>query len=82
MKFMVEFHLTPGHKQQVLDSFERVGPNRNAGVAFRGAWVGSRSDIIFVLAESDAESRIAEVVASWGEHGTATVHVVADINEM
>jgi hypothetical protein len=82
MKFMVEFRLRPGHKEQVLAEFERVGPNRQDGVAFRGAWVGSHSDIIFVLAESADEARLAEVAKSWSVHGELTLHAVVDVNEL
>jgi hypothetical protein len=82
MKFMIEFLLKPGHKEQVLETFEQVGPNRNPGVAFHGAWIGARSDIIFVLAESDDESRIADVIQSWQVHGKATAHAVVDVEQL
>jgi hypothetical protein len=82
MKFMIEFRLKPGHKDHVLATFERVGPNRNEGVTFRGAWVATHSDVIFVLAEGDDESRVAEVAGKWSEHGEATVHAVIDVDEL
>jgi len=81
MKYIVELRLKPGHKEPVLQAFERTGPNRNAGVAFRGAWVGTRSDVIFVLAESDDESRLAAVAQAWSEHADATLHPVLDIEQ-
>jgi hypothetical protein len=82
MKFMIEFRLKPGHKDEVLATFERVGPNRNAGVTFRGAWIATRSDTIFVLAEGDDESRVAEVASNWSEHGVATVHAVIAVDQL
>lgn len=82
MKYMIEFRVKPGHKEKMLATFERIGPNRNAGVAFRGAWVGSRSDVIFVLAEGDDESRMAAVAQAWSQHGEATLHAVVDIEQI
>jgi hypothetical protein len=82
MKYMIEFRLKAGHKEQVLKTFEKVGPNRNPGVDFRGAWIGARNDVIFVLAESDDESRIADVAKSWQVHGEATVHAVVDVEQL
>jgi hypothetical protein len=83
MKFMIEFRLKPGHKEQVLETFEKTGPNRHPGVTFRGAWVGSRSDVIFVLLESDeGESTVANLAESWKAHGEAKFHAVVDVDEV
>jgi hypothetical protein len=82
MKFMVEFRVQPGHKEQVLAEFERMGPNRQGGVTFRGGWVGSHSDMIFVLAETDDEARLAEVAQSWSVHGESKLYAVVDVNDL
>ncbi|MCI0357740.1 MAG: DUF3303 family protein [Planctomycetaceae bacterium] len=82
MKYMVEFHVKPGQKEKMLERFERIGPNREVGVKFRGAWIGIRSDVIFVLAESEDESRVAAVAQSWSAHADATVHAVIDIEQI
>ena len=81
MKYMVEFRLKPGHKEKILATFEEIGPNRNEGITFRGAWIGAHSDVIFVLAESDDEARLAAVAQSWSAHGDATLHAVIDIEQ-
>src|SRR6266550_5458735 len=53
MKFMVEFSVKPGDKNKAAQAFEQRGPNRNPGVAFRGAWIGQNADVVFALVESD-----------------------------
>ncbi|MCE9548082.1 MAG: DUF3303 domain-containing protein [Planctomycetia bacterium] len=79
MKFIVEFRLKPDSKKKVVEIFERTGPNRNPGVAFGGAWIGLRSDVVFVLAESDDEASVAKASASWREHGDCVIHPVIDV---
>jgi hypothetical protein len=79
MKFMVEFQLKPGSKNRAMEIFEKTGPNRHPGVAFHGAWVGMRSDIVFVLTESDDESLLAEVAEMWREQGDFQIHPVIDV---
>ncbi len=64
MKFMVEFELQPGTRNQAVEAFERRGPNRNPGVKFEGAWVGSRSDVAFVLVDGVDEGHVAKAAES------------------
>ncbi|MCE9552889.1 MAG: DUF3303 domain-containing protein [Planctomycetes bacterium] len=79
MKFMVQFRLNPGSKKKAVESFERMGPNRNPGVAFRGAWIAVRSDVVFVLTESDDEALVAKVSEIWSEYGDCQIHPVIDV---
>lgn len=79
MQFLVEFHLKSGSKNQVVDAFEKRGPNRNPGVVFRGAWIGTRSDIAFVLCESESEALVEKVCESFQEHGSGKIHAVVDV---
>src|SRR5436309_3026979 len=79
MKFMVEFRFKPGGKNEVLEAFELRGPNRNPGVAFRGAWVGTQSDVAFVLVESGDQSLVEKTAQSWTEHGEFRITPVIDV---
>lgn len=81
MKFMVEFQLKPGTKRQALDAFELRGPNRNPQVTLRGAWVGTKSDMVFVLVESQDESSVASATQSWSELGNYKLHSVIDVED-
>jgi hypothetical protein len=81
MKFMIEFQLKADRKRAAVELFERIGPNRNPGVAFRGAWIGSRSDLAFVLVESAEESLVAKVAEAWREEGACSIHPVIDIEQ-
>ncbi len=81
MKFMVEFRLKPGSQRQIVEAFELRGPNRNPGVSFRGAWVGTRSDVIFALGESTDEALIVQACQSWDEEGAYTIYPVVDIEQ-
>lgn len=81
MKFMVQFQLHPGKKNQVADLFELRGPNRNAGVKFLGAWIGNRSDVAFVLVDGEQESLVENVARGWSEHGIFQIHPVVDIEQ-
>ena len=73
--------LKPGNKDQVVDRFELRGPNRNPGVAFRGAWIGKRSDLVFVLCESDDEALVENVAQKWSEFGGYQIHAVTDVEQ-
>jgi hypothetical protein len=64
-----------------LERFEQEGPNRNPGVKFRGAWIGSHSDRIFVLAEAAEQSLVEDVARSWSEFGRHQIHPVTDIEQ-
>jgi hypothetical protein len=81
MKFIVEFHLKPENKNKVVEIFERCGPNRNPGVSFRNAWIGTRSNVVFVFGEGDDEERVEAVCRSWSEHGNYRIHPVIDIED-
>ena len=78
MKFMVEFRLKPGGKHKVVEGFELLGPNRHEGVRFQSAWIGTRSDVIFVLVESASEELVTRASQTWKEHGVTLVHPVVD----
>ena len=81
MRFMVEFRLKPGRKNQAVELFEMRGPNRSPGVTFRGAWIGTDSDLVYVLVEAPDEAHVANVAETWGEHGEAHITQVIDIEQ-
>ena len=78
---MVEFRLKPGTKNKAVEAFERRGPSRNPGVTFEGAWVGSHSDVAFVLVNSEDEGLVAKVAESWAAFGEAKIHAVIDVQQ-
>jgi hypothetical protein len=80
MKYMVEFQLKPGRKNEAVALFEAQGPNRNPGVTFRGAWVGAEADVAYVLAEG-AEAQVIAVARSWSEHGEYRLTPVIDVEQ-
>jgi hypothetical protein len=82
MKFMVELNLAPGSKNKSLALFEERGPNRNPGVALRGAWASARSDMVFALVESDEESFVAKAATSWTAPGNYKITPVHDIEQV
>ena len=81
MKFMVEFQFKPGTRNHVMDVFEQRGPNRNLGVSLRGAWIGTASDVAFVLVECADESLADKAGKAWAEHGTYNIHPVLDVDQ-
>jgi hypothetical protein len=81
MKFILEYHLKPGAKRALIDAFDLRGPNRIPGVSFRGAWIGTRSEVVYVLGESADEASIAEACQPWREHGDFEIHPVIDIED-
>jgi hypothetical protein len=81
VQFMVEFQLEKGSKNQALEAFEQRGPNRTQGVAFRGAWIGKESEIVFVLVECADEKLLATAGESWSAWGSFRVHPVIDIQQ-
>jgi hypothetical protein len=81
MKFMIEFRLKPGSKKKAMEIFETRGPNRTPGVSLRQAWVGTKADLVFVLAESESESLVSTAAQSWSEHGESQIHAVIDIEQ-
>lgn len=56
MKFMIEFPLKPGVKRAVVEAFDLHGSNRLPGVSFRGTWIGTKSDVVYVLGEGTDEA--------------------------
>ena len=81
MKFMVEFRLRPGSKHKVVETFELLGPNRHEGVSFRAAWIGTRSDVIFVLVEASSEELVSQASQKWQEHGVTLIQPVIDAEQ-
>jgi hypothetical protein len=81
MKYMVEFRFKPGSKNQALEFFEMRGPNRNPGVTYRGAWIGTQADVVFVLVESADQALVTKASQSWTELGSANVTPVIDIEQ-
>jgi uncharacterized protein DUF3303 len=81
MKFIVELRINAGGKTNAIEAFELRGPNRHSGVIFRGAWVGTRSDVVFVLAESEDEALVDKAAKFWNEHGECQITPVLDIEQ-
>ncbi len=81
MKFIVEFRLQPGTKSKAVEHFEQRGPNRNAGVRFDAAWIGTKQDVAFVLVESADEALVAKAGQIWGEYGQFQIHPVIDVQQ-
>lgn len=81
MKFIVEFQLKPGTKNAVIDTFDLRGPNRNPGVLFHNAWVGTHEDVIFVLGESADEALVVAACESWRNASSYEIHQVVDIEQ-
>jgi hypothetical protein len=81
MKFMVQLRLQPGSKTKVVEAFDLRGPNRNPGVSFLGAWIGTKLDAAFVLVESSDESLVVKAAEAWREHGEYEFHQVIDIQQ-
>ncbi|MDZ4782343.1 MAG: DUF3303 family protein [Planctomycetia bacterium] len=81
MKYMVQFKLRPGVKNQVIDSFELRGPNRNPGVKFLGAWIGNEVEVVFALLEASDDRHLAAAGASWGQFGEFEVFPVTDVEQ-
>lgn len=75
-KFIVEFRLKAGNKNKVVDLFELAGPNRASGVSFRNAWIGTRSELIWVLCESTDEALVEQACEKWKEYGEHAIHPV------
>jgi len=81
MKFMVEFRLKPGSRNKAAEAFEQRGPNRSPSVTFRQAWVGTSSDVVFVLVEGSDEAHVAAAAQSWSEHGQSQIYRVIDAEQ-
>lgn len=78
MKFIVEFRLSADSKSKVTDAFSRWQPEQDPGVMFRGARIGSRYNVIFVVGEGEDEERIARACQSWDEHGDYRIYALSD----
>jgi hypothetical protein len=81
MKYIVELRLKAGSTYRAIEAFEQRGPNRSAGVSFRGAWVGTRSEVIFALVESDEESLVRDASAAWADVGEFNINPVVEIEQ-
>jgi hypothetical protein len=81
VKFIVEFRMQPGSKNKAIAAFEQRGPNRSPGVTFRNAWIGARSDVVFVLAESADEALVMQAAKSWSETGDFRITPVIDVEQ-
>ena len=79
MKFMVEFPVRPGNKNQVVEAFEQRGPNRNPGVTFQEAWIGKDDDVVFVLVDSSDESLVNAAAKSWTPTGNFRLTPVIEL---
>jgi hypothetical protein len=78
MKFIVELRLSADSQSKLSDAFSRWRPQRDAGVMFRGARIGSRHNVIFVVGEGEDEERIARACQSWEQHGNYRIYPVSD----
>jgi|GEM_PF-2152352 len=81
MKYMVQFQFKQESKAEALEIFEKLGPNRHAGVTFRSAWIGSNRGVAFVLVESGSEELVANAAESWKSQGEFTIYPVIDIEQ-
>jgi hypothetical protein len=81
MKFIVEFRLKPGSRNKAVDAFDLRGPNRNPGVSLHAAWVGTNSDVVFALGESEDESLVRQACSSWAEVDDFIIHPVIEIEQ-
>ena len=81
MKFIVEIQIKDGDKNKAVQAFEQRGPNRNPGVAFKGAWIGRSDDVAFVLVESGDEALVTAVAQSWSEIGDFRITQVIDLEQ-
>jgi hypothetical protein len=81
MRFMVEFRLKPGMKDQAVEYFEVRGPSRNPGVTLLGAWIGKDADVVFVLIEGANESQVEAAGQAWSEFGSFERFSVVDVEQ-
>jgi hypothetical protein len=81
MKFMVEFQIKPGGLSQAIEQFETLGPSHHPGVTFRGAWVGSHSDVAFTLVESETLELAKKAAEDWSKSGEYRITPVIDIEQ-
>ena len=82
MKFMVQFELKPGNKDKALAAFELRGPNSNPGVTLREMWIGTKTNAVFVLVESEDQSLVEKTGQSWAEFGTYQITPVIDAQQL
>ena len=81
MKFMVEFRCLPGQKDKAVAAFEERGPNRYPGVNLENAWIGTKTDAVFALIESENESHVAAAGKFWQQFGQLHIHPVTDVQQ-
>jgi hypothetical protein len=80
-KYIVQFRLEPGTKNQTVQAFEERGPSRDPGVQFRGAWIGTKSDVVFVLVEASDEADVSKAAQVRSATGNYEIHPVIDIEK-
>jgi hypothetical protein len=81
MKFIVELRLKSGSTRRAVDAFEQRGPNRTLGVSLKGAWVGTRSEVVFALIESENEELVREASRAWAEVGDCEINPVIELEQ-
>lgn len=81
MKYMVEIRLKSGSKDKVMESFELRGPNRNPGVTYKGGWIATREEVVFVLVESDDDTSVEQALKNWNPPADVSVYPVIDIDQ-
>jgi hypothetical protein len=82
MKFIVMYTLKPGCRSQLIEAFEVYGPTRKSGVSFQNAWLGTRSDVVFALYESEDEALVRQVCQSLTAFATGEVHPVISADQI
>jgi len=78
---MVELRLKADSTRRAMEAFEQRGPNRVAGVSFRGAWVDTQREMVFALVESDDENLVREASLAWADVGDCEIHPVVEIEQ-
>lgn len=81
MKFMVEARLKTGSTRSAIEAFEQRGPNRTLGVSYRGAWIDTRRELVYVLLESEDEQLVHEACRAWADIGDSEIHAVVEIEQ-
>ena len=79
MKFLIEARLQPHSQRAVVEAFEKQGPNRTPGVQFVDAWIGTRSDVAFVVVDAANEGLVSDACQRWSSFAECTIHPVVDV---
>lgn len=81
LTYIVEFHLKPGSKNQIVQEFEERGPNKNPGVHLLSAWVGTKEDVLFAIVRTDDEGAVADACCNLSETGDYVIYPVINIEQ-